>query len=383
VTRDDDAGTGGDDAVTIERWIDATPETVFSFFSDPGRWLSWQGVTAEIDPRPGGTFRMNVRGDGYAAGEFVLIDPCERIVLTWGWENEALAVPPGSSTVEVTFEADRGGTLVRLRHAGLPPDALASHRQGWDHYVSRLAVLAAGGDPGPDPALVAPSFAFPPDTLAFLEELRRDNTKAWFEANRARYQSAYVEAAKAFVEAVAPVLAGIVPGIRAEPRVLGSIFRINRDTRFSADKRPYKDHLDFWFWEGERKTAVSGLFVRISPDVVGVGAGSHSFDQAALGRFRAAVIDDAARAELADAVEGIEKAGYPVDGQTYKRVPAGYPVDAEGPAARFLRHSALFVHHDEPDDLALDAERLLPALGGHWSALAPLHRWLVNHVQLR
>jgi uncharacterized protein YndB with AHSA1/START domain len=70
-----DGSDVGDGVVTVERWIDATPETVFSFFSDPGRWLSWQGLTAEIDPRPGGTFRMNVRGDGYAAGEFVVIDP--------------------------------------------------------------------------------------------------------------------------------------------------------------------------------------------------------------------------------------------------------------------------------------------------------------------
>jgi uncharacterized protein (TIGR02453 family) len=376
-----DDGGGGDDIVMVERWIDANPETVFSFFSDPGRWLSWQGVTAEIDPRPGRTFRMNVRGDGYAAGEFVLIDPCERIVLTWGWENEALGVPPGSSTVEVTFAADRGGTLVRLRHAGLPPTGLAPHDEGWNHYLDRLAVRAAGGDPGPDPALVTPSFAFPADTIEFLAELRSNNAKAWFEANRHRYQAAYVDAGKAFVEAVAPVLAGIAPGIRAEPRVLGSIFRINRDTRFSADKRPYKDHLDFWFWHGERKAAASGLFVRISPDVVGVGAGSHGFDKPALARFRAAVVHDATRAELVDAIERIEKAGYPIDGQTYKRVPTGYPADADGPAARFLRHSALFVHHDEPADLALAAERLLPTLGRHWRTFAPLHSWLVTHIQ--
>jgi uncharacterized protein (TIGR02453 family) len=379
-----DDGTSRADrgVVTVERWIDASPETVFSFFTDRGRWLSWQGVAAEIDPRPGGIFRMNVRGDGYANGELIVVDPYERIVVTWGWENEALGVPPGSSTVEVTFEPQRGGTLVRLRHAGLPPAALDPHREGWNHYLDRLAVRAAGGDPGRDPTLVSTPFAFPADTLAFLDDLRRHNSKAWFEANRARYQAAYVDAGKAFVEAVAPVLAGIAPGMVAEPRVLGSIFRVNRDTRFSADKRPYKDHLDFWFWQGDRKAAVSGLFVRISPDVVGVGAGSHSFDKPALARFRAAVADDdAARDELIDAIEGIEKAGYPVDGQTYRRVPAGYPAAADATAARFLRHSALFVHHDEPADLAIDAARLLPTLGGHWSALAPLHRWLVTYVQ--
>jgi hypothetical protein len=106
----------------------------------------------------------------------------------------------------------------------------------------------------------------PADTIEFLADLRRHNNKGWFDAHRDRYETAYVEPAKAFVEAAAPGLATIVPGITAEPRVLGSIFRIHRDTRFSTDKRPYKDHLDFWFWQGARKTAVSGLFLRVSPD---------------------------------------------------------------------------------------------------------------------
>lgn len=70
-----------------------------------------------------------------------------------------------------------------------------------------------------------------------------------------------------------------------------------------------------------------------------------------------------------------------LDGQVYKRVPTGWAAEADGAVARFLRHSALFVHVDEPAALALDAERLLPTLDRHWTALAPLHRWLVTHVQ--
>src|SRR5262249_9046435 len=55
----------GSDLVTVRRRVRASPATVFSFFTDPQRWLSWQGVDATIEPRPGGLFRMNVRGDGY------------------------------------------------------------------------------------------------------------------------------------------------------------------------------------------------------------------------------------------------------------------------------------------------------------------------------
>jgi uncharacterized protein (DUF2461 family) len=92
--------------------------------------------------------------------------------------------------------------------------------------------------------------------------------------------------------------------------VLGSIFRINRDTRFSPDKRPYKDHLDLWLWERDRKAAVSGLFARVSPELVGVGAGSHSLDKSALAASRGAVADTQAGPELARIVAGIEAAGY-------------------------------------------------------------------------
>jgi uncharacterized protein YndB with AHSA1/START domain len=75
------------DHVDLERVIKARPETVFSFFTDADRWLSWQGITAEIDPRPGGVFRMNVRGDGWASGRFLTVDPYRTIEFTWGRES--------------------------------------------------------------------------------------------------------------------------------------------------------------------------------------------------------------------------------------------------------------------------------------------------------
>jgi uncharacterized protein YndB with AHSA1/START domain len=137
--------------VVVRRSIKARPATVFSFFTDPDRWLSWQGVTAEIDARPGGVFRMNVRGDGWASGRFTAVEPYHRIVFTWGWEGEGSPVPPGSSTVEVTLEPDSDdGTVLTLVHSGLPWPALDLHAEGWNHYLDRLAVRAAGGDPGPD-----------------------------------------------------------------------------------------------------------------------------------------------------------------------------------------------------------------------------------------
>jgi uncharacterized protein (TIGR02453 family) len=223
-----------------------------------------------------------------------------------------------------------------------------------------------------------PTFRSPAETVAFLTDLRAHNDKPWFDANRARFESAYVEAAKTFVEVIGPELKKLVPGIHAEPRVNGSIFRINRDVRFSSDKRPYKDHLDFWFWEGDRKAAVSGLFLRVWPDGVIVGAGAHGFDKHQLATYRDAVADATTGAELATIVGDLEAAGHEVGGETYKRVPRGYT--AEGDAERLLRHSALYIHMDLPAKAATSA-RLVDTVLSQWRTFIGVHTWLVANVQ--
>jgi uncharacterized protein YndB with AHSA1/START domain len=127
-----------DQAASVERHIAASPATVFSFFSSSERWLLWQGVEATIELRPGGLFRMNVSGDGFATGRFLEVVPNRRLKFTWGWEMPERGIPPGSSTVEIDLLPDGTGTLLRLMHTGLPPDWVELHRQGWDLYVGKL-----------------------------------------------------------------------------------------------------------------------------------------------------------------------------------------------------------------------------------------------------
>jgi len=138
------------DAVEREIRIAARPETIFPFFIDPEKMVRWKGTRAELDPRPGGIYRVNVTGGDIALGEYVEIVPYSRVVFTWGWEADGSPVPPGSSTVEVTLTPDGDETVVRLRHLGLPVAARDLHAEGWEHYLARLAIAAQGGDPGPD-----------------------------------------------------------------------------------------------------------------------------------------------------------------------------------------------------------------------------------------
>jgi uncharacterized protein YndB with AHSA1/START domain len=121
--------------------IAASPATVFSYLVEPAKFNAWMGVGAELDPRPGGRLRIDVDGEHFAIGEFRELDPPHRVVMTWGWENND-AVPPGSTTVEITLTPDGAGTILRLRHHGLPSEIeKGSHQGGWDLYMGKLAAL--------------------------------------------------------------------------------------------------------------------------------------------------------------------------------------------------------------------------------------------------
>jgi uncharacterized protein YndB with AHSA1/START domain len=130
--------------------IDATPETIWPFLSEPDKLVQWHGTEAEIDPRPGGVYRVLVMGQYPTAGEYVEVVPREKVVFTFGWEHEGNPVQPGSTTIEITLQPEGDKTRVRLVHRGLPEEAVADHTHGWDHYLDRLAIAAAGGSPGPD-----------------------------------------------------------------------------------------------------------------------------------------------------------------------------------------------------------------------------------------
>jgi uncharacterized protein (TIGR02453 family) len=217
--------------------------------------------------------------------------------------------------------------------------------------------------------------AFSKETVRFLAGLQAHNKKEWFEAHRADYEEHLVAPAKSFVEAMAPKLAKIDPGIHAEPRVNGSIMRINRDIRFSKDKSPYKDHLDLWFWSGEDKGwECSGFFFRLTPKELMLGAGMHGFMPPALERYRQAVLDEKKGPALAKAVAKVRKAGYEVGGQTYKKTPRG--ISEDHPRADLLKHGGLYASWSGKHPRELAGSGLLSLAAKHYAAMAPIHRWL-------
>lgn len=141
------------EGVVCEVRIAASPETVFPFFTDPELIVRWMGEEALLNPQPGGALRLRLAGDHVVCGKYLELQAPERVVFTWGWEHEETLVPPGSSTVEVELIPETDGTLVRLTHRELPEPARDGHRKGWTHYLGRIEIAAAGGDPGPDPGM--------------------------------------------------------------------------------------------------------------------------------------------------------------------------------------------------------------------------------------
>jgi uncharacterized protein YndB with AHSA1/START domain len=129
--------------------IEARPETVWRYWTDPERMCDWWGAAAELDPRPGGAYVVEMGTGPVMRGEYVELVPHERIVFSFGWDpHEAVpAIAPGSTQVEVTLTPDGDGTILALRHTGLPDAARDEHRAGWARFLPLLAGAAGGARP--------------------------------------------------------------------------------------------------------------------------------------------------------------------------------------------------------------------------------------------
>ena len=135
--------------ITREIDIDASPEMVFRFFTEPALLERWLCVQAEVDARPGGGYVFNVTGSHTTRGTFLVVEPCRRLVYTWLFDH---VEPPLPTTVEVTLTPVGRGTRVRLHHHGFAEQLTRDrHAAGWAHYLTRLAVAAASGEAGADP----------------------------------------------------------------------------------------------------------------------------------------------------------------------------------------------------------------------------------------
>jgi DNA-binding transcriptional ArsR family regulator/uncharacterized protein YndB with AHSA1/START domain len=136
------------DAVMLAVPVALTPAEALAHFTDADLLPRWLGERAELDPRAGGVFRVELGGGDVAAGTYLEVDPPQRVVFTWGAEGVPGEFGPGTSRVEIDVLTPDGGTVVRLAHHALPPWARGAHLATWARQLATLAGLS-GGRPTP------------------------------------------------------------------------------------------------------------------------------------------------------------------------------------------------------------------------------------------
>lgn len=204
--------------------------------------------------------------------------------------------------------------------------------------------------------------AFSDETFDFLHDLEKNNNKAWFDGERARYETYWKAAALDTVAELSTAMAALDPPLKAVPKLNGSLRRINRDVRFSKDKSPYNAHLHLVFWIGDHPNRSPGVHFVLSGAGVGYGAGQWGIEPARLKELRHRILDGADGAALMSALDRAAEIGCRMGSPDLARLPKGF--EAEGRAAELLRYKG-FVARTR-DNIAPKTQ-LLETPGSHGS----------------
>ena len=203
---------------------------------------------------------------------------------------------------------------------------------------------------------------FPDEALAFFAGLEADNSKVYWQANKATYDAAVRGPLDALLAELGPEFGE------------GSVFRPYRDVRFSKDKTPYKTHVGAVVG----RTGASIRYVQLSADGLMAAAGLYAPAADQLARQRDAIADDRTGSEIAAVTERLAKAGYEIGADPLRTAPRGYPRDHPRIDLLRLRH-LVGVRRWEPArwlGTAAAKQRVADA----WRELEPLNAWLEDHV---
>jgi len=220
--------------------------------------------------------------------------------------------------------------------------------------------------------------------IPFLQSIRQNNNKEWFEANKHIYTKLILEPCRAFVNEFGEHLMAIEPTVNFLPKINGSLFKIYRDTRRSdAVSTPIKHKIGIIFWQGGGKRLQSSSFyLHFSPDELFVSTGVRWFEKPMLDAYRDYIKDDKNRAELSSIIEDIKQKDkrYALIQKGYKRYPKGFDKDMQGVELSLYKGMAMY--KILKPELICDGEKLIETLYKIYEDMAPLHRFMYR-VSLR
>ena len=208
--------------------------------------------------------------------------------------------------------------------------------------------------------------------VEFYEGLEADNSKAYWNDQKAVYQQHVREPMEALLSELAAEFAPGVDSAAANGRA--KVFRPHRDVRFSRDKSPYKTHCGGVIEAGRGGGA---CYVEVSADGMLVAGGCFHTEPDQLARFRTAVDEQVHGERLREIVDGL-RPGWEILGDTLKSRPRGFAADH--PRLELLRHRTLYaVRRWEPDDVLHQRDCLTRVRKG-WRKLRELNQWCADHV---
>lgn len=218
---------------------------------------------------------------------------------------------------------------------------------------------------------------FPKETIEFLFELTDNNNREWFSDNKYRYENYFKEPCFQFISALGESLCKIRPNIQAIPKINKSLFRLNKDVRFSKDKSPYKTHIGILLWEGNRKRMEnSGFYFHVEPERIFLGAGLYIFPKELLKPYRDAVASEQFGPDLVKIARCLEKNGYKIGTEYYKKVPKDY--DKDHPRENFLKFNGISTGIEIPLVAEIHSPRIVDIALEHFKNMMSLHEWVLK-----
>jgi len=219
---------------------------------------------------------------------------------------------------------------------------------------------------------------FSTKTLGFLQAIKENNNKEWFEAHRNEYENLILNPSRDFVVEMGEHLQALEPTINAEPKINKSLYRIYRDTRrMGANKEPIKHRIGVVFWQGNTKRMQSSAFyMHFSPDELYVAVGVRWFEKPMLDAFRETIKNETKREELAIILNNIKSkdSGYTHLEKGYKRYPKGFDKDMVN--ADLSLYKGMATYKILKPELIVDGKKLIDTLYKIYEDMLPLQQFM-------